>query len=290
MNTYTSTRNLIWENDRQIRRVFGWEDLLNEWNQSLNPSVYITTVIENLKANSDPSKLRDFPLSHFLTFLNEEEPGMKWLIYEIVAQRWMYGYINLDYLRELVDEVDVDTGFPAFVGSPLNTKTVRQFLEENLSTEELSHVAMMPGLIPIHTYSYTQTLGRPLSNTPIKPPPLAFQLRFLQSGKGEVADQGHDTVVNIFKAGNDTYKMSFLDKEVNQKNVTQKMSRQDVLRYLSVYLRSLAMDDDPICSVQIVPPNAPSTLYSIKTIDRSYVRDLIYDSLEITMDNWPERV
>jgi hypothetical protein len=300
MNFY-SNRNL-WNNETQIRRIFGWADLLKEWNDTLTPSVYVTTVIDNLRAASNPASNYDFPLSHFVTFLNDEQEGLKWLIYEIIAQRWMYSNTRTDYLAELVDRVDVDTHFPPFVGSPLNTKTVREFLEENLSREERREVNMIPRLEPqtnATVYSFwgnsnrTNVIGRS-SNVPrpaVKEKhPSCFQLRILQAGKEDLQGEGSDTVLSIYKTANDLYKLIFNDKEANVKNATRDMSRQDVLRYLSVYLRSLAIDDDPVASVQVLPPNAPTTLYNLDKIDRSFVRDLIYDSLELTMDNWPQQL
>ena len=111
---FYSPRNL-WNNDSQIRRIFGWADILREWNYTLKPSAYITTLIDNLRATSDLKSTYDFPLSHFVTFLNDEQEGLKWLIYEIIAQRWMYADTPTGYLTELVHRVDVDTGFPSFV-------------------------------------------------------------------------------------------------------------------------------------------------------------------------------
>lgn len=300
----------LWNNEQQIRRVFGWADLLKEWNDTLNPSAYITAVIDNLRASSDPVSNYDFPLSHFVTFLNDEQEGLKWLIYEIIAQRWMYGNTRTDYLAELVDRVDVDTGFPPFVGSPLNTKTVRQFLDENLTAEERREVNMIPPLVSANNYNYNfwssglsnQTVRTPASNrtniigrtSNVPRPaikekhPSCFQLRILQAGNEDLAGQGSDTVISIYKTANDLYKLIFNDKEAKVANATRDMSRQQLLRYLSVHLRSLALDDDPVASVQVLPPNAPTVLYDLDKIDRSYVRDLIYDSLELTMDNWPQ--
>lgn len=299
--TFYSQRNL-WNNESQIRRIFGWADLLSDWNNTLNPSAYITTVIDNLRATSDPASEYNFPLSHFVTFLNDEQEGLKWLIYEIIAQRWMYTNTRTDYLRELVDRVDVDTGFPVFVGSPLNTMTVREFLEQNLNNEERAEVNMLPRLVPQETnatvYSFwagagansvrTNVIGR-TSNVPqpaVKEKhPYTFALRFLRKEHLDADEGKHDTLICITKAANGTYSLAF--KEDLVKNKTTGLTRYQVLRYLSVHLRSLVIDDDPYNSVQILPPNAPSVLYDLKRVDRAATRDLIYDSVEVSMDMWP---
>ena len=277
MTLYSLTN--LWNNETQIRRIFGWADLLKEWNDSLIPSSYITTVINNLRASSNPNSEYDFPLSHFTTFLNDEDEGLKWLIYEIVAQRWMYvNSIQTAYLSELVDRVDVNSYFPAFVGSPLTTKTVREFLEENLTQTELDDVNMMPRLVNVTNYTF--------SAAPVeKKNPYGFVLRFLRPEHLEAEEGSHDTIVRIHKALNGLYDLYFKDEDIKNKAVN--LTRQQLLRYLSVHLRSLVIDDDPYKSVQILPPNAPSVLYNLTRVDRAAVRDLIYDSLEVSMDTWP---
>lgn len=294
--TYYSSRNL-WNNDSQIRRIFGWADLLREWNYTLTPSSYVTTVIDNLRATSDPSSRYEFPLSHFITFLNDEQEGLKWLIYEIIAQRWIYTNTPTEYLSELVHRVDVDTGFPSFVGSPLSSKTVREFLEENLNQDELEDVEMIPRLVHPGNYTYlanqynapnpqinsTKTVTPPAAKTD-KFPHL-FQLRFLRPEHLKTNEASEDTVVSIVKRKDETYNMHF--KDGSYKSIKTGLHREQLMRYLSVHLRSLVIDDDPYNSVQVMPPNAPSVLYHLERINSSATRDLIYDSLEVSMEMWP---
>jgi hypothetical protein len=292
--TFYSPRNL-WTNDSQIRRIFGWADILREWNYTLKASTYITTLIDNLRATSDPKSTYDFPLSHFVTFLNDEQEGLKWLIYEIVAQRWMYADTPTEYLSELVHRVDVDTGFPSFVGSPLSSKTVREFLEENLSEDELEDVEMLPRLVHADNYTYfanqnPQINCANVNRTTATPPttnkfPHSFQLRFLRPEHTNTNEASEDTVITISKAKDETYNMHF--KDGSYKSTKTGLRREQLIRYLSVQLRSLAIDDDPYNSVQVMPPNAPSVLYLMDRINSSSTRDLIYDNLEISMEVWP---
>lgn len=292
--TFYSPRNL-WTNDSQIRRIFGWADILREWNYTLKASTYITTLIDNLRATSDPKSTYDFPLSHFVTFLNDEQEGLKWLIYEIVAQRWMYADTPTEYLSELVHRVDVDTGFPSFVGSPLSSKTVREFLEENLSEDELEDVEMLPRLIrmgnqscrmnqnpQINCANVNRTTATPVASNKF---PHSFQLRFLRPEHTNTNEASEDTVITISKAKDETYNMHF--KDGSYKSIKTGLYREQLIRYLSVQLRSLAIDDDPYNSVQVMPPNAPSVLYLMDRINSSSTRDLIYDNLEISMEVWP---
>ena len=142
-------RSNIWSVETQNRQVFNWESILSEWNNSLSMHPYVQTVIDNLKATSDPNSTTDFPLSHFIKFLNWERAGLTWFLYEVVSMRYMWGESRLDYVRELVamDEIELDRGFPSFPGSPKEYRTVRRFLRDSLNAEELEVVDMMPRLI-----------------------------------------------------------------------------------------------------------------------------------------------
>ena len=295
--TFYSSRNL-WNNDSQIRRIFGWADILREWNYTLKPSAYITTVIDNLRATSDLSSDYEFPLSHFITFLNDEQEGLKWLIYEIIVHRMMYTSTLTEYLSGLVHRIDVDTGFPSFVGSPFSSKTVREFLEENLTEEELVDVEMIPRLVRLDNSSYLRNQNhynapnpQIKSTKPVTPPatsdkfPHMFQLRFLRPEHLKTDEASDDTVISIIKRKDETYNMHF--KDGSYKSIKTGLHRGQLMRYLSVQLRSLVIDDEPYNSVQIMPPNAPSVLYHLERINSSATRDLIYDSLEISMEVWP---
>jgi hypothetical protein len=138
---------MLWNTNSQTRRIFNWKQLLEDWNASLNMPPYVETVITNLKAAADPNSNSDFPLSHFLTFLNNEPEAITWFLYENIALRWMYGEVRLDYVKDLLELVDLESTFPEFPGSPGRSLTVRQFVESHLDSQELDQVELMPRLI-----------------------------------------------------------------------------------------------------------------------------------------------
>jgi hypothetical protein len=268
----------LWSNT-QTRRVFNWTDILADWENTLHASSYITTVTNNLRAVSDPSSGVDFPLSHFLTFLNEEEDGVKWLIYEAVVLRWMYGNIRTDYITELVEYVDLDTAFPSFVGSPQGF-TIRQFLEANLTEAELLEVHMMTPLIAVSNYqAYT---AQPSMNEPVRVSKRhpSITMRFLRN-----KESTKDDVMVIRKAANDMYSVYYHDLEAAVSNKASKLNRQSLLKYLSSTLRLLQLATQPFQSIQFTAPHMPSVL--LKTDLSSQDRDTVYDAVETVLNNWP---
>jgi hypothetical protein len=128
-------------------RVFNWRELLEDWDNSLTMNPRVQTVVDNLRAACNPDCPQDLPLSHFLTYLNDEPEALKWFLYECVAMRWMWGEVRLDYVGELMNRVDLDSTFPVFPGSTGNQRTIRQFLEDHLTPEEKRVVDLMPPLV-----------------------------------------------------------------------------------------------------------------------------------------------
>ena len=265
--------NTLWNPSRQVRRIFGWKSILENWSHTLIPSRYVDEVVENLRAASNPSSNYDFPVHHFLTFLNDEEEGIKWLIYESVVLEWMYGNIRTDYLAALVEKVDIDSGFPTFVGSPLNTLTVRKFLEDNLNSYQLGQVNMMPRLVRTSIYQN------------VNKRPSAFQLRFIR--KDNYA--GQDDIMSITDNGDYTYNLLYNDQFSKVKAKMTNVTRQQLMKHLSNSLRLITLDSDPFESVQVIAPAAPSVLLPTFQIG-AQTRDLIYDTLESVMDSWPHTV
>ena len=126
---------MLWRTNNS-HRVYGWNDILNEWNATLQQAPYVETVIENIRAATNQDGNHSPRLTQFLTYVNYEQDAMKWLLYEFIAIRWLWGSIRLDYVRGVLDEIDsLDSHFPAFPGSP--TCTLRQFVVSNLDEEEL---------------------------------------------------------------------------------------------------------------------------------------------------------
>ena len=265
--------NSLWNPARQLRRIFGWKSILENWNCTLTPSRYVDEIVENLRAASNPSSNYNLPIRHFLTFLNEEEEGIKWLIYEAVVLEWMYGNIRTDYVAALVDKVDIDSGFPSFVGSPLNGQTVREFLEQSLNADQLAQVNMMPRLVRFSSY---QTAAKK---------PSSFQLRFIRKDN----NSGQDDIMSITKNGDYTYNLLYNDQFSKVKAKMTNVTRPQLMKHLSNSLRLITLDSDPFESVQVIAPAAPSVLLPTFQIG-SQTRDLIYDTLESVMDSWPQTV
>ena len=283
---------MFWNpNAPQQTRIFNWRSILQEWSQSLVPSAYIETVQSNLSSATENNST---PLTHFLTYLNEEEEGIAWLIYEICATRWMYGRVRTDYLRGLVYVLDsVDVHFPAFVGSPRDTMTIRDFLEAQLTAEELDTVDMMPRLVPnppsiqrerfeARQRHMASASAAASASAGQRQASLPITLRFMRPE----LHSAHDDIVNIFRIGEDAFKIIFRDGDGKHKSRARNLTRTEVMEYLSNTLRLVAIDEEPFANVQLLAPNMPTVVIKPKNMT-SQTRDLIYDTVTTTMNNWP---
>ena len=287
---------MFWNpNAPQQTRIFNWRSILEEWSQTLVPTPYIETVQKNLRVATEYPYSYSFPLTHFLSYLNQEQEGIAWLIHEICSTRWMYGRIRSDYLRGLVLLVDdLESGFPAFVGSPYDSTTIREFLEAQLTAEELDTVNMMPRLVAlppsIHrerfearqrhraSASVAATAAQPQALLPIT-------LRFMRPG----LDSKHDDIVNIYRMSEDAFKITFRDGDGKHKSRARNLTRTEVMEYLSNTLRLVAIDEEPFANVQLLAPNMPTVVIKPNNMT-SQTRDLIYDTVQTTMNNWPVSV
>ena len=326
MAAFVSNLRNIWSSYEQGRQIFNWKSILEEWNQSLNLHPYVQTVIDNLKIASDPNEDRDFPLAHFKKFLNYERDGLTWFLYEVVTMRYMFGgETRLDYVADLVasDAIVLDEGFPTFPGSPKNHRTVRQFLNENLSEDEREFVDMMPALVPpsLSVTNPSSPLSTPSTpSTPYRPirsasseeatrAPIIVRHRPLIVERSADADdafpsypyielrvipENHkkdkDHIIHIKKQQKlfeEHYTVSYKDGLDGLSTVTKNMTRSQVLHYLSTTFRLLSVDTAPEQHIQLSLPNAPTVFLPIK--NDSYTRDLVYDAVEGMMDNWSIR-
>ena len=323
-------------------RVFGWKELLEEWNASLQLPIQVKRVYDNLKAAIEPDGTHDPRLTQFLTYLNYEQEGIAWFLYECLSTRWMYGTVPINYIRNLVDEIEnLDAHFPVFPGSP-KSETIRQFVKSNLTPEELEDVQMLPELVSQDYDSYettnaqsyettnaqsyqtptrpsraefsyaqrapfaplrrtsrlsqaqrsspqapevpkvTRTLSQKFENL-AQPQPLkqTMQVRFIRSKSGS-----NDDIVNITQNSDDSYNIIYQDKQANVKSATLSVPRVAVMNFLSMSLRLLTVDEEPFESIQFTLPSMPTVLVSPKNLT-SQTRDLIYDSVEATMNYWP---
>lgn len=294
--------------------VYGWQEILEEWHDSLEMPPHVETLIENLKAASNPDADFPPPLSQFLTYLNHEEAGLVWLLYELVAHRWMWSNIRLDYVRDLVDEIEnLDGCFPRFPGSPWTSKTIRQWLNENLTADELAQIEMMPPLEAppssyYSTYSY-QTPQRTARTEYTAPPapqrlprsyavggeqvpvvkkakkPTHPSIMLLLQREGE-SDKTDDKIHVLKDAAYDSYTLSYTDGQAKMKFVNYGLTRTKVVESIRKMLRFLTIDEKPFDYLQVSVPSMPTILVKPENLT-SQTRDLIYDSLESTMDDWP---
>jgi hypothetical protein len=306
---------MLWRTNSS-HRVYGWLEILNEWNATLEQAPYVETVVENIRAATNQAGDHSPRLSQFLTYVNYEQEAVKWLLYEFIAIRWMWGSIRLDYVRGILDEIDsLDSYFPAFPGSP--SCTIRQFVQSNLDEEELEYVQMMPALVPMSplrstTYAAPPPLRRQSStraatdNSPIYPtlserfaaasasapvqakrvPPIMIRvIRSLEAND-------RDDVIKITpkkatdENGDKLFTITYNDQDSSFSTKVKKMDEGAVLQYLSNFLRLLTIDEEPFESVQFTFPTLPTVLVTPKNLT-SQTRELVYDTVETMVANWP---
>jgi hypothetical protein len=304
----------LWDNDRQSRTIGGWDELLMEWEESLYQNAFVATVLENLKATSNWDSGKDYPLSHFLRFLAYEPQAVKWFLYETVSLRWMWGESRIDYVKELVRIVDLDSTFPVFPGSPLTSQTVREFLENHLNEDELEYVEM-PSNITIRVNSDGRRIittnpnsanSNPTSIQPSRittpqrqeePEPKVKKVNKVKKEKKSTIaplqirfnrESEDDDIITIRPDNYDedfTYTIVFRDTSAKVTHEMYGMDEFEIQEYLSEVLRMSVVDCDPYQNIQISFPGRPQVL--IPYNPDSYTRQLIYDSVESIMNNWP---
>jgi hypothetical protein len=306
---------MLWRSSNS-HRVYGWVQILNEWNATLEQAPYVETVVENIRAATNQAGDYSPRLSQFLTYVNYEQDAMKWLLYEFIAIRWLWGSIRLDYVRGVLDEIDsLDSYFPAFPGSP--SCTIRQFVQSNLDEEELEYVQMMHALVPMTPLRYAappplrrQSSTRAAAdNSPIYPtlserfaaasapathapssakrvPPIMIRvIRCLE------ATDSDDVIKITPKAatgenGEKLFTITYNDQDSSVNTKMKKMDESAVLQYLSNFLRLLTVDEEPFESVQFTFPTLPTVLVTPKNLT-SQTRELVYETVETMVANWP---
>ena len=268
----------IWNSSYQPRRIFGWREILQKWSDTAMTPDYVLSVYANLSEIAKASAVT-IPLSHFLDFVNHEQEGIAWLLFEIVGSRGSGYEVPLAYVRDILDHVnDLDAYFPTFVGSP--SMTIRDFVDSTLTEEELDYVQMMP---PLVAFVESEFAFAPQGQKTL-PHPSKITIRVLRK-----PDTGkNDDLIYITNNYDDTFNLVYTDQTSDTKTKTSYMPRADVLRYLSNTLRLMTLDMDPFEGVQFLMPNAPSVLLGINSLT-SQTRDLVYDTVECMMDNWPRK-
>ena len=257
-------------------RVFGWKDILAEWSRGIAPPHAVETVLRNLSRQQSP------PASHFFTYLNHENAGLLWFIYECIASTWMWDSgPRLHYIQQALDLVEsLESTFPAFPGSPVNSHTLRSFLTTNLTEDQLVYIQMMPALVPVPE-AVPEAVPVPVQEPKEKNAPMVFHiLRDLQSK--------HDDIITIRKMSDGTYcyklkdKTSIEDYVYSQKGLT----RDQVISIFRTTLNMLLLDDEPYYGIQVILPTFPSVMLKVESLTAE-VRDRLYDAVDMTMDSWP---
>ncbi len=240
----------------QPTRVFGWSNILSDWNTLNFKPEEISTVLDNLTNT-------DCPTQHFLTYFNDEQDGLKWFLYECIASSWMWdGYPQMKHIEAVVPLVEMNARFPAFPGAPRGT--VKQFLTRSLDTHQLENLFPAPS-------------------------PRFGQVRFhiIRSLQAE----SEDDWITIRKEGEDrysyTYKEAASASKCHKTTFTHSLDGEQVLTMLRTTFKLLTLDSQPFHSLQVMLPTTPTVLIPIEDLNSS-ARDVLYDSVEVLMDSWPE--
>jgi len=292
-----------WSRFTQPHRLFGWRDILETWNYTNDMPVCVETLRFNLRRASH----KNLPVSHFLDFVNWEQDGICWLLTEVLnASSYMNSEQRLEYLKEIVDHVyDLDARFISFPFAP--TCTIRQYVRSMLEDYELDYVQMMPPLLPAVPSPPRQAAGRCCSREsrtcdcvktepefiPVAPAaqaaPVARKMNYTpcKIGLNVIrAESKPDDIIRISNNFDGTFDIKYSDTNSDVDSITPSVPRDDVLKYLSNTLRLLTVDSEPFLSVQLFAPNAPTVMVPVGELT-SQTRDLIYDTVECVMDNWP---
>jgi hypothetical protein len=266
----------MWSSTQNVR-IFDWKNILRQWNQGSSPHE-VTTVLDNLARDQCP------PLSHFLTYLNNEQEGLTWFIYECIASSWMWNSgPRLLFIRDTVDLLNnPDATFPEFPGSPLTMHTVRSFLTANLTEDQLIYIDMMPPLIPANRPVGTATTAP----APLRSPqyaPITFNVIRDRTESGKT-----DDLVVIRKTSDDHYSYTFTDRTstFKKKCVHKDLTEVEVMAMLRTLFNFLVLDNEPFDCIQVTLPTTPSILLDTESLTSS-TRDMLYDSVEMVFNSWP---
>lgn len=307
----------IWNTVFPPARTFGWKSILASWAKSPSNGVpsYVETILENYRRVTEVG--HDLPLTHFISYLNYEPEGIKWFLYEVLHTSGYEYDNNEDYVRECSDSQleflsglldwiaendSLDSTFPVFPVSPLGGYTIRTYVEQYLSKDNLKNVAMMPRLIsvapsPQATFVTPTRDGRsaPRTVTPPLPPrkskkyyPLIV-IRLMRSGSLETKED--DDIISIKKedsiGGIDSFSYIMRDRAALHSNrtITTGLSHQGVMALLRVTLQALVIDVDPYAYLQVFTPNMPTYMVDIDTMNKR-TRSIIIDSVDMAMSRW----
>ena len=98
-------------------------------------------------------------------------------------------------------------------------------------------------------------------------------------------DSACDDVIKINPSDN-TFNITYKDRHSNLNMKTYLVGSNGVIQYLKMMLRLLSIDEEPFEQVQFNIPCLPAIMVSPSELT-SQTRDLVYDSVQMTLDNWP---
>jgi hypothetical protein len=228
------------------------------------------------------------------------------MLHEIIAGRWMFDTFRMDYLRALVNRVDIDVAFPVFPGAPNSSQTVREFLHSNLSVKEYATLDLMPPLLDEYEPGYeyeaeeeaeAEEVASPaaavssssVAATPEIKYPTAQILIIRDTNKPNCDDK-----IIVAKKGEDSYNFTYTDNMVNNDKASmtclkRQINSREVITSLRYILNFLVIDNEPFQSIQVLLPGLPSIMLNTNNVTPAN-RDTIYDAMEMTMRNWPLKV
>jgi hypothetical protein len=302
-----SSSSPLWSSNFAVT-VFDWASLLDQWQARSVVPLPLRTVQVNLKAATNPRSAHNPPISQFLQYMNypEEKEGVYWMLHEIIAGRWMFDTFRMDYLRALVNRVDIDVAFPVFPGAPNSSQTVREFLHSNLSVKEYATLDLMPPLLDEYEPGYeyeaeeeaeAEEVASPaaavssssVAATPEIKYPTAQILIIRDTNKPNCDDK-----IIVAKKGEDSYNFTYTDNMANNDKASmtclkRQINSREVITSLRYILNFLVIDNEPFQSIQVLLPGLPSIMLNTNNVTPAN-RDTIYDAMEMTMRNWPLKV
>ena len=300
-----SSSSPLWSSTFAVT-VFDWASLLDQWQARSVVPLPLRTVQVNLKAATNPRSTHNPPISQFLQYMNypEEKEGVYWMMHEIIAGRWMFDTFRMDYLRALVNRVDIDVAFPVFPGAPNSSQTVREFLHSNLSVKEYATLDLMPPLLdeyePGYEYEAEEEVDEvvsPVAAVSSSSVAATSENKYPSAEMFIIRDSNtpnRDDKITVSKKGADSYNFTYTDKMVNNATasmtcVKQQINGREVITSLRYILNFLVIDNEPFQSIQVLLPGLPSIMLNTNNVTAAN-RDTIYDAMEMTMRNWPLKV
>ena len=277
--------------------AFDWNSLFEQWSSRSVMPPPLKTVLTNLKAATDPHNRHNPSLSQFFNYMNfpAEQEGAYWLLHEIIASRWMFGEIRMDYVREIVNNIDIDIHFPHFPGAPSSSLTVREFLQSNLSRKEFESLHIASILKDAYAVEDDLDLEDAEDDDAEDEPAVEYpstQILIIRDTDKQTLD---DKII-ITKTDDDCYTFRYTDRMANMNSGKTYMTcekrdidSREVIASLRYTLNFLVIDNEPFQSIQVMIPGLPSIMLNTREVTATN-RDTIYDAMEMTMRSWPVKV